>query len=567
MINPHEKVERSLFKIALITVTIFVVLIAGGIYGYKQFRGWQQRRLVAQGNAFFAQGDYKRASLNARRILQINPDNVQGERLMARLAEKAGSATAVEWWRRLMDASVADTDDLIHLARAAIRFEDRPTADAAMSKLPANAKERPEYHALMADLAYSRRDGEEMSRELSEAIRLDPQNKEYVIRRAALQLTAADAAIRQQGRETLVQLQSDPKLHDDATRHLAEAALRERSFTSALDLARQLDSSPNRTFADRLLLLGGLKGTNNAAFAPTLEQAEAAATNDHDNAAALISWLNVNGMAREAIAWSAKLPPDVLTGRLVPVALSDSYLLLKDWPGLQRLCKSGNWGNVDFLRSALAARAAREQGNAPDFTANWTEAKRKVTGNTRQILLLADTVGKWNWQDEAVELLWLAAKDPLKADEALRTLYAFFAKSDDAQNLYRVLLHRNELHPDDANIQNNLAQLSLLLGLSLDQGHKLAEQVYAKDAHNAAYASTYAFSLYTKGQLAKALQVMEQLTPEQREDPPVAAYYGIFLAAQHDSRAAEFLALGARARLLPQERTLLEKAQRSLSGS
>src|SRR5205807_5114782 len=136
-----------------------VLLSVAGVFGHRSFRSWQQRRLVAQGNAFANQGDFKRAGLNARRILQINPDNPEAFRLFARVAEKTGSATAVDWRRRVMELGIASDEDLILLARDAIRAGDRHTADVAMSKLPPRAESRRDYHALLADIAFAQRNG------------------------------------------------------------------------------------------------------------------------------------------------------------------------------------------------------------------------------------------------------------------------------------------------------------------------------------------------------------------------------------------------------------------------
>jgi predicted Zn-dependent protease len=181
-------------------------------------------------------------------------------------------------------------------------------------------------------------------------------------------------------------------------------------------------------------------------------------------------------------------------------------------------------------------------------------------------MMLAETVEKWGWRAETIELLWLAAKDPVKGDDALRGLYRYFASNGDTENLYRVLLHQLELHPDDRDVQNNFAQLSLLLNLNIERGQKIAREVYEKDRANPAYVSTYAFALQTQGETKKALKVLETLTAQQLHQPAIAAYYGIILAAAGDqTRAAEFLDLGEKASLLPQEKALVEKARRSLA--
>ena len=547
-------------------MSVIVLLSVGGTFGYRSFRAWQQRRLIAEANALVNEGDYKRASLDARRLLQINPDSAEACRIMARLSEKAGIRSALEWRRRVMDLGAATPNDLILLARAAVRFDEPGTADVAISKLPESAKETAEYHALLADIALTQRDGVEMERQLSEANRLDPANQDYIMSLAALRLGANNPATRAQGKKTLTELQNDPALRREATRYLAEDALRLKNTLTALEFARQLDGFPGKTFADRLLLLTALDAAKDNGFAAFFEEMKSFSADDPERAAALLTWMNLHNRVNEAIAWSAKLPPAIIGHKLAQIALSDSFVAVRDWAGLQRLVNSGNWGAVDFLRHALHARALRELGNESDSASQWNEASKKVAGDLRQALTLAGTVEKWGWRAEAIELLWLVAKDPLKGDDALRALYRYFAQNGDTQNLYRVLLHQLELHPEDRNVQNNFAQLSLLLNLNADRGQKIAREVYEKEPKNPAYAATYAFALHTRGDSEEALDVLGAMPSEQLRQPEIAAYYGIILAGAGDqARAREFIDLGEKATLLPQERALLEKARRSLA--
>jgi cytochrome c-type biogenesis protein CcmH/NrfG len=435
-----------------------------------------------------------------------------------------------------------------------------------MSRLPESAKTTAEYHALLADMALKQRDGIEMERHLSEANRLEPENKDYIMRLAALRLGANNPDLRAKGKQTLVELQNDPMLRREATRFLVEDALRQKNTLTALELARQLDSYPDKTYADRLLLLSALKAAFDPGFAPFLDEMQTTSAEDAESVGALLTWMNMNNLSREAIAWSTKLAPGVIGHKLVQIALSDSFVTARDWVGLQRLVNSGNWGTVDFLRSAISARALREQGNEAESAAQWNEAMKKIAANPRHIMMLAETVEKWGWRNEAIDLLWLAAKDPVKGDEALGSLYRYFAGNADTENLYRVLLHRMELHPNDRNVQNNYAQISLLLNMNTERAQKIAREIYEKEPANPAYASTYAFALHVQGETKKAVKVMEGLTAEQLRQPEIAAYYGIILAAAGDhARAAEFLDLGEKATLLPQEKALVEKARRSLA--
>ncbi len=562
----HHRRGRPRFKIVLFVIGAVVLIIALGIFGFRSFRSWQQRRLSAEANALVDRGDYKRASLGARRILQINPESAEGARIIARIAERAGSRAALDWRQRVVALGRAQPADFYALARAGIRFGDLGVAKNALDKLPPAARNTAEYHATAADLALARRDGTEVERELSEAVRLDPGNKDYTFRLATLRLGASDVAVRAKGREVLTSLQRDKIFRRDATRQLIREAMQRRDSGAALALARQLDNFPERDFRDRLALLSVLHEVKDPGFGNLLAELKTAAAQNADYSGALIIWLNTHDMSAEAIAWSKTLRTELLSQKAMPIALADAYISVRDWDGLQRLVKNGNWGEIDFLRIALYARALRELGKTPEFTVQWNQAVKKVTPNAEQVLMLSETAAKWGWREEAINLLWLAAKDSVKGEVALRTLYDYFEKAGDTQNLYRVLLHLEELRPENRDVQNNVAQVSLLLNLDIDHGQKLAHDLYEKEPKNAAYVSTYAFALYLRGEAPKAAKLFNGLSEVQLREPTIAVYYGIILAAVGDrDRATQFLEVGRKASLLPEEKALVDKARRSLA--
>lgn len=561
-----DKIERSLIKIIAWMLGVIIFLIATGVLGHRSYRAWQERRLVAQANALVNEGNFKRASLDARRILQINPESAEGCRIMARIGERTASRVAIDWYRRAIALAPDNADDLIALARAALRFEDKASLDYALSKLPEAARTTAPYHLLAADLAQARGDAAEAEQHLGEAARLQPEDKSVALRFATMQMASQDLALRAQGLQTLASFQNDPRWKREVTQRLLEDALRRKDFGEAVTLGRQLDALPERTLAERLLLLAALHGALDAGFTPFLRELQDASAANPEQVAQLLYWLNANQMPAAAIAWATQLPSDVFGHKGAAIALSDSYVAAGDWSGVQRLMKTSNWGSVNFLRDALAARAHRELGHAPQAQAEWQEAVKKVSADPKEALTLAEIVQKWGWRDEAIELLWVAAKDPAMGDSALQALYDYFAKTGATRDIYRVLLHRHELRPEDRNVQNNVAQLSLLLNLNAERGQKLAADLYQKEPTNPVYLSTYAFALHSAGDTKKALQVMSALSEEQLRRPEFAAYYGIFLAAAGEAaRASEFLDLGENAALLSEERALVEKARRAVA--
>ena len=116
-----------------------------------------------------------------------------------------------------------------------------------------------------------------VERELSEAIRLDPANKEFSFRRTLLRFGASDTAVRDKAREDLKALQSDKSFRREATRQLAREALQRKEFSSALALARQLNEFPESDFSDRLILLTVFREAADPALQNSLAEVEAAA--------------------------------------------------------------------------------------------------------------------------------------------------------------------------------------------------------------------------------------------------------------------------------------------------
>jgi hypothetical protein len=566
MESNSARIERSLIKIVLVLAGAIVLCSVGGYLGMRMFRAWQERRLLAEANALVNEGDLKRASFDAQRVLLINQQSAGANRVLAAVGDRSGLHAAVDFRRRAAELSKNDPGDLLAWARSSLRFGDAADARKAIEMLPPAIRETAEYHALRADIALLERDGLLHEKELSRAVELDPSNKTYQLALASLHLNSAEAAVHDTAVHELEKLQSDETVRRDVTRRLVEDALRRREKNQALKYASQLNGYPQPEFFDRLLLLSALTLAGDAGAAPMLRQLQNEATNDAAKTGALLGWMNAQNMSREAVAWIQTLPPELLTKKTVPLTVADSFLAAEEWNGLQKFLRASNWGPAEYLRAALLARALRELGRPEESAQEWNQAASAANGRSEEIFLLAEMARKWGWEKEALDLLWMAADDPQKADQTLSALYRIYAAKGDSAELYRVLLHLEELRPNDLAILNNIAQLSLLLNLNTERAYELARRVHEENADNADYTSTYAFSLYRRGENKKAVQAFATIPDATLRRPQIAAYYGIILTAAGDfARARDFLLLGARANLLPEERLLLEKAQMTVA--
>jgi predicted Zn-dependent protease len=127
-----------------------------------------------------------------------------------------------------------------------------------------------------------------------------------------------------------------------------------------------------------------------------------------------------------------------------------------------------------------------------------------------------------------------------------------------------MMLYSQELKraPSNLGVKNNLAVTALLLDAQELKPHDLASEVYQKAPTNAAFASTYAFSLYQQEKYPEALKIMSNLKPHELDDPSIAGYYGLILKATGDpAKARSYLDWSSRGKLLPEEKKLFDSAR------
>lgn len=531
----------------------------GGLYVFHQ---WQERHLVRRAAAFLSGGDYRIASLSARRAYQINPESVEATRMLAQIAQRAGDGTELEWRRKVVELLPKSVDDALALVRAALRSNELAAAERTLQSISESAQGTAGYHAALGRLAEIKGSRREAETHWAKAAELAPADAAYQTQLALVQLGSDDRAKQESARQTLDRLRSDPQQRAAATRALImDGASRPTDSRWLRTLAGELQSFPDAAFGDRILYLEILRQLQDPGYGEYLAKLKESAPATAADLASLLSWMSTHRDAREAIEFVASLPPDVLTKWPVPLAVAESYAKAENWAGLERHARAAEWGVFNFIRHAYLSRAHRGMADLLAAEQEWTQAQKSAATRPQAIMMLARTVATWNWQKEWMDLLWTATKERETRAEALQQLYQQFAKTGDTAGLYRVLLRSTEVAPDDMMVLNNFAQVSLLLDADPERARTIAADLARKEPTNAAYVSTHAFGLYTRNDIGGALQAFEALTPEQLGTPSIAAYYGIILAAAgQKDRAREYLERGEKAFLLPEEKALLTKA-------
>jgi Flp pilus assembly protein TadD len=561
-----ERSQRTVIRFSFGLLLGIILLIAAIWGGHDLYVRWQEKRLVRRATFDIEHGNERDASLAARSILEMKPSSAPAARIMAELAEHAGERSALDWRRKVAQLDPHSVDDALALVRSAIQFNDIATAERALSAVDENARNSAPYHAATALIAQAKHEDAKAEAEWSMALQLAPDDKSYQLQLGILRLRSQDERQRASAEQILGSLRSDPAQRSAATRALLGAAVaRHDDARKLLDLARELQAYPEATWNDRLVFLDLLHEAQDLQYSSYLSELEKKAADDSGGLAALLSWMSRSKLNLLALDYIKSLPADRLQKWPAPMAVADVYVQLAEWEQLETLTGKGLWGRFDFLRHAYLSRALREQGKAAAAEREWGAAAKQASEQSDFLTVLIQTASEWKWENESIELLWSLSKRPEKQKEAFLALYRNYAKGADTQGLYRVLLRLSELDATNLDVQNNRAQVSLLLEVNPTEARHLAADVYHKSPKNPAYVATYAYSLLTQGNAKEALRIMSSLTEEQLSDPTVSAYYGICLAANGDEKARTYLEFGKKANLLPQEKDLIDKAYASLN--
>ena len=532
------------------------------IGGYRFFQKWQANRLIKRAETYLSWGDSKSAALASRRAFQLNGSNADACRVLAQVAERDNQPAAIEWRQQVITLVPDSIPDQIALARTALQFNRIDTAEAALAKLGPAAEQLAAYHEVKGQLAVAKKDPVTAERHFAEAVRLDPDRKQNRLNLAVFQLQSSSRETRDRASALLQEYMNDQALRVPAARALRDYAAQRKDGPALLAITELLYGYPEATFRDRISYLQVLQALGQPQFASKVTELQNEAIKDPGKLITLVSWMNSNHLTVLAIDWSKQWPPEVAKDKVVRIAVADSYIATNDADRLQEWCKKVDWGNLDFLRHACLAWAARSRGDDLGFQSEWNAAVHGAGSNGENLFSLQQNAMKWKWKEEAENLLWALTKDTEKQGLALATLNQFYTEKGNTAQLYRVAARACEVNPKDDDARNNLAILSLLLNLNADTAESMAEQLYHKAPANPAFASTYAFALYRKGGPQRAIEIMNKLKPAELEQPALAAYYGVFLAAAGDkTKAAEYLKRGDGGRLLPEEKALVEQAR------
>jgi predicted Zn-dependent protease len=550
--------------VAGIAGALGLTLVAAAWSGRPMYHRYKAERSFNQARAFLQKGDLRSGVLSLRAAVAANPAHLEATRLMADVLAEARSPAAVGWRRRVVElAPTAENRALF--AATALRVEKPPfpLVTQTLEELRAGGGEtNVGFHLVASQLALRLNRLENAARHLDAAATLEPTNRLHQLNLATLRLRQSESAAASHARQELAALVADPALGEHALRSLIADGLIRRQFDETDRWSQQLLALPQARFDDRLQHLAALVAAGRPQTNAWLAQLQHEAATNAIKVARVVGWMTGNGQPRPALDWLDRLDPKVRTAPPLPLVEAECHVALNDWPALERFLDGQNWDEQDPLRLVLLTRALREQGRREMADMQWRRALSAGGRAGEALGTIAQVTAAWGWADETEEALWTLVKRAPWQNWAWDALLHARTAAGDTPGLYRVYSALLETKPDAPVFKNNTAATGLLLNRDLEKCARLAREVYLADTNNGTFASTYAFALHVQGKTADGLRILQTLPETERQQPSVATYYALLLAASdRHAQAAPYFAAAAQGLLLPEEKRLLESAR------
>ena len=520
---------------------------------------------MVMSRGFISHGQTQEARLSLSEVLHIDPRNVEATRLMADLAAGDSRANELPWRSRVVELSPGSAKDRIALAMAAMKAGQLSLASNSLAQVAAVDQKTADYQNAVGVVAIAQHQPLLAESSFEAAANLDPSSVVPQLNLAVLRLHSTNQQSVAEARAELTALAtgSDHAYHCQALRELIADDFVHGQYNAALGLSRSLLEETNCLFSDRILQLDILQRVRGPEFAAALAATQSESGRDPASINQLAQWEIKNLPPDQTLSWMDRLPGITQTNPPIALMEAECRIMKNDWSGLSDRLKNQNWGQLEFVRHAMLARAYSGGQVIDAKTAEWDKACQTAGTGIKNLTVLLDFCTQWNWTVEKTDLMFSILKYHPDAKWAVPMLVNELAADGRTRALMSLFAQQSEQDPADLQAKNNLAMTAMLLNANEMRPFDLARQVYQAQPTNISFASTYAFSLYQQKRWADALKVFAPFDAKTLAAPGVAGYYGIVLQANgHPRLAKEYLDRAAHdSRLLPEERNLFAGTQ------
>ncbi len=529
----------------------------------QTYHRWSQSMHARHAAEYFGRKDYDRAVIAGRSALEIDPFDIETNRIIAKCFEARGSAEAIPWRARLNFVRPGDPENAIAWARDALNAGAIDLAEDALAVLKPADKNSAAFHHIAAKIALERTDSVKAETHWSEAVRLEPASADYRLQLASLQLRARSATVRAMAVQALGSFGEDPARRHLALRALIEDAMNREEFPRARELADRLVATPDATFAERIGRLAVLRAQDSPDAPKYLDHLRDESLGNPVQLSVLINWMNQNGLPVLVSDWVPALPPALVAQPPVCLVIAEAYGRDRDWAKLRAFVEKASWKDYEHVRLAHLAHALENFGNVVAAESTWGRAIAECREKPERLSMLVRLAQAWRWDARAEFTLRKLSADERTPLWVLDALWAIAKKSGNTAEMHRLSRLIVKARPKNAGARNNFIRLSLLRRTEEGGPDQLAAELFRERPKDITCAVTYGLSLFLQDRVFDALEVLRAFPAAELREPEAALYFGIFLQASGDSaQAAEFIKLARGGTLLREEEDLILQVKR-----
>lgn len=552
-------------KKALIFLLVMTAVAACCWVGRKAYKKSMEHHLIAQAHQYLAKKDLRGTTLCLQRVMQIDPFNIEGCRMIGDLLESQGSPAALSWRVRLAKLQTDNVTNRLLWAETALKIQDFRSAATALDGVDSATKQTAAYYKMAGALAWGLHQPALAEKQYANALRLEPTNQIVAINYATVRLGSTNAAEVQAARVSLEQMTANPTLRLVALRYLTLDAAEHHELGRAVGYSLLIVNDPSASFDDKVKHLDLLRAAQNDQYSSWFKTLTKSADSSPADAYILGNWIKKSQNPEAALNWLQALPRPIQTNQPIPLLITECQIGLKRWSDLHEYLRQQSWGDVDFYRLAADSLALRSLGEATASQNAWQKSLLLAAHEPRRLTQLAEASSVWGWMPERTEVLQQIVDEfPLDKWAVKQLALQWYAAGETAK-LQEMLVRLEAADPTDVQIENDLANVLMLRKTNLDKAYRLSKAAYESSAEDPFIVSTYAYSLTLQGKPDEALKLLGGLKPEYLQIPSVAAYYGVIQAeAGHKDLARPYLDRANAGKLLPEESKMVQLARANL---
>lgn len=553
-------------KRCLLLFAALGLVVVASMHGWRAYKRAKARRFVALATQWLEAKDFPETARDLHAAVQADPCNVDAARLTAQLLEITGSPAAIGWRIRTAQLEPANMTNRLDWAQTALKMHDAKSAQYALSGLDEKFMRTARYHKVAGALAWNLGKIDDAQRHYREARVLEPDNPASALNLATIGLSSTNKEVAMAARLSLEQLATNGSLAIIALRYLALDATKHKEAAAAFDYTQRIVTNSAATFAEKLNYLNFLRGPHTADADSWLSTLKQQATNSSGETFALGQWLARNEGSSNALQWLSTLPAELQVRQPVPLLISECQVSVRDWAGLAVTVEDEDWTGSESLRLAYESLALRSLGEEEEAQDLWTKVRRESARHLDQKHALARLTSAWGWVPEELEVLGDIVAEFPREKWAVETLARRLHDLGQTQELEALLFKQLSTDGTNVALKTSLAHVCLLRKSHVQTAHRLAKEAFNTAPADPLVICTYAYSLLLQGDLNQALKTLDHLQSQELQIPWVAAWYGVIEAESGHKRAAsELLERAQAAKLLPEERELVQLAKAALN--